>query len=332
MHRGFILQSTYRIEAAKPVVMIYGKLEQGGSFLIRDTRQAPSFYVRAQDADRARLLGAEVCDDDPPWTTLLGEPAARIVARAPQDIPPLREKLTAAGVECFEADVPFASRYLIDRGIRGSVEIRGEHRQGEPPCRRLRESGSVACGLDTEPFHSLLRHRDGSRARPACCRLLSQAAGHPRYCFTVPAGYSRPAGAVSFAGEKELLEAFIRRVIELDPDILTGWNVVDFDLAALFADSGAARRPPGSRARSGAAAPPQIEFRPCTEPGADSGQDRARRHRTAARRLRAAGKLFAGIGFQGDPRATERPIQVPTGPAKSSACSRRIGNAWLHTT
>jgi DNA polymerase-2 len=232
MHRGFILQSTYRIEAAKPVVMIYGKLEQGGSFLIRDTRQVPSFYVRAQDADRARLLGAEVCDDDPPWTTLLGEPAARIVARAPQDIPPLREKLTAAGVECFEADVPFASRYLIDRGIRGSVEIRGEHRQGERLA-AVFENPEVL-PADWTPNLSILSF--DIETDPRAARLLSIAltgCGASEVLLYSPAGYSRPAGAVSFAGEKELLEAFLRRVIELDPDILTGWNVVDFDLAAL---------------------------------------------------------------------------------------------------
>lgn len=48
-----------------------------------------------------------------------------------------------------------------------------------------------------------------------------------------PAGYSSPAGAVSFASEKDLLQGFVRRILELDPDMLTGWNVVDFDLAVL---------------------------------------------------------------------------------------------------
>jgi len=57
MQRGFILQSTYRIEADRPVVVLYGTLEGGGSFLIRDSRQRPRFWVRADDADRARDLG-----------------------------------------------------------------------------------------------------------------------------------------------------------------------------------------------------------------------------------------------------------------------------------
>ena len=49
----------------------------------------------------------------------------------PQDTPPLRDKLTAAGITCYEADVRFAYRYLIDRGIRGSLEIHGAGRPGQ---------------------------------------------------------------------------------------------------------------------------------------------------------------------------------------------------------
>ena len=232
MHRGFILQSTYRIEAAKPVVMIYGRLEKGGSFLVRDTRQIPCFYIRAQDAGRARLLGAEVCEDDPPETTLSGEPAARIRARAPQDIPPLRERLTAAGVECFEADVPFASRYLMDRGIRGSVEIRGESHRTEHIAAVFQNPEVLPA--DWTPGLTILSF--DIETDPRAARLLSIAltgCGVSEVLLFSPAGYARPAGAVSFAGEKELLEAFLQRVNELDPDIITGWNVVDFDLTAL---------------------------------------------------------------------------------------------------
>jgi large subunit ribosomal protein L21 len=95
MHRGFTLQSTYRIEGAKPVVLIYGKLESGGSFLIRDTRQIPSFHIRRADADRARRLGAIIREEEPPKVTLRGDPAARVEVQVPGDVPPLREKLAA---------------------------------------------------------------------------------------------------------------------------------------------------------------------------------------------------------------------------------------------
>ena len=53
--RGFILEPTYRVEAGRPVVHLYGRLEDGRTFLVRDDRQAPHFYV---DAARCRPRAA----------------------------------------------------------------------------------------------------------------------------------------------------------------------------------------------------------------------------------------------------------------------------------
>jgi DNA polymerase-2 len=46
-------------------------------------------------------------------------------------------------------------------------------------------------------------------------------------------GNQCPPGAVAFPTERELIAGFSRRVQQLDPDVLTGWNVVDFDFAVL---------------------------------------------------------------------------------------------------
>jgi DNA polymerase-2 len=128
--RGFILQATYRtvpqpLGGAIPVVHLYGQLQQGGTFLVREHRQRPRFYIRARDADRARARGAPApLPGD--WRTLDGEPAAHIEVETPQLVPPLRERLEEAGIDTFEADVRFAQRYLIERGIKGGCEIEGE--------------------------------------------------------------------------------------------------------------------------------------------------------------------------------------------------------------
>ena len=59
-HRGFILQPTYRVEDGKPVVHLYGTLEDGRSFLVRDRRTVPHFYVERTRAEEARALGASL--------------------------------------------------------------------------------------------------------------------------------------------------------------------------------------------------------------------------------------------------------------------------------
>jgi DNA polymerase-2 len=229
--RGFVLQPTYRIESGRPVVQLYGRLENGRSFLVRDDRQVPCFFVEAADAPRARELGAR------PLTvtgqvTLEGRPVVRVEVPTPSDAPPLRDRLIRAGIACHEADVRFAMRYLIDRGIRGSLALRGDGR--DVPGLGLVFDNPEVVPADWTPALSVLSF--DIETDPRAERLLSiglHGSGASEVLLLTPPGTSCPEGAVPFATEKDLLQGFCRRVRELDPDILTGWNVLEFDLAVL---------------------------------------------------------------------------------------------------
>jgi DNA polymerase-2 len=232
VERGFIIQPTYRIESGRPVILLYGRLESGRSFLVRESRQVPRFYVRRSDGARARELGAAVCDARE-TVTLRGDPAVRIEVTRPEHIPPLRDRLTEAGVSCFEADVRFVYRYLIDRGVRGSLEIHGEAHRGDgidcvfddpeiSPSDWTPRLSVLSIDIETDP-----------RAR----RLLSVAlegCGASEVLLLTPPGYSCPPDATPFRSESDLLRGLVRRLSDLDPDVLTGWNVIDFDLAVLL--------------------------------------------------------------------------------------------------
>jgi DNA polymerase-2 len=230
--RGFILQQTYRIESGRPVVLIYGTLESGRPFLLRDTRQQPGFWVLAEDGPRAASMGARIVRESPPRTTLRGEPASAVVVRRPQDTVPLRDRLVSAGIPCFEADVRFAYRYLIDRGIRGALSIRG-------PSRAWGERGLVFEDAEIEPADwaptlSVLSVDIETDSRAS--RLLSVAlvgCGAAEVLLLTPDGMDCPPEAVACETERELLGRLVERVRELDPDVITGWNVVDFDVATL---------------------------------------------------------------------------------------------------
>ncbi len=229
--RGFILHPTYRVEAGAPVLHLYGRLEDARPFLVRERRLVPRFYVESQDSERARTKGA-VRQAPTDQVTLAGRPVARVEVAEPGDVPALRERLARAGVATYEADVRFAMRHLIDRGIRGSVEIRGEGRETpgtgvvfEDPelvpadwTPRLRV---LSIDIETDPLARRLL-AIGLHGCSASEVLLLTAEGRP--C---------PDGARPFATQRDLLQGFCARVRELDPDVLTGWNVVDFDLAVL---------------------------------------------------------------------------------------------------
>ncbi len=248
--RGFILQPTYRIESGRAVVHLFGRLENGETFLVRDDRQVPHFYIAASDAERAGRLGAGriVAGDH---VTFDGRPAARVELRLPPDTPRLRERLTLGGVRCYEADVRFAMRFLIDRGIRGSLEIDGAWEPGSrPPVggRAGRSPGGGQTGTvgrvyrnpELQPADWVPELRVLSidiETDPEIRRLLSIAlhgCGASEVLLMSPAGWETPTGAVPFTDQRQLLRAFCQRLRELDPDVLTGWNVVDFDLRVLL--------------------------------------------------------------------------------------------------
>jgi DNA polymerase-2 len=230
-HRGFVLQPTYRVEPTGPVVHLYGRLEDGRTFLVRDRREVPHFYVEAADAERAAELGArrQVPTEA---VTFLGTPVVRIEVPSPADTPPLRSRLGKAGLATYEADVRFAMRYLIDRGIRGALRIRGEGRAA-PHLDVLFDDPDVE-PADWTPTLEVLSF--DIETDPEARRLLSVAlhgCGVSEVLLLAASRTDLPEGARAFDTEAALLSAFRDRVREIDPDVLTGWNVVDFDLAVL---------------------------------------------------------------------------------------------------
>jgi DNA polymerase-2 len=229
--RGFVLQPTCQLEEGRPVVHLHGTLEDGRSFLVRDGREVPRFYVLTDDAERARALGVRSLRPTDE-VTLEGRPVARIEVAAPPDVPPLRERLRRAGIACYEADVRFAMRYLIDRGIRGSLSIDGDGRPRHGI--GLVFDDPLVAPADWTPRLSVLSF--DIETDPQARRLLSiglHGCGASEVLLLTPPDQDCPTAALPFPTEKDLLLAFARRVRELDPDVLTGWNVVDFDLAVL---------------------------------------------------------------------------------------------------
>lgn len=234
--RGFILQASYRIVTAGdgsrvPVIHIYGRCEDGRTFLIRDDRQRPHFYVRSSDVPRAETLRIPRIEPTDK-VTFRGEAVSRITLETPQDVPPLRDRLHDLGIDTFEADVRFALRYLIERGIKGGCEIEGMAKSApnldlvfdNPTVRPAQvkiEPRTLAFDIETDP-----------KAR----RLLAISMYAPDVDeVLIVDGSDRPMpeGAIACASESAALDAFCERVRGYDPDVLTGWNTIDFDLTVL---------------------------------------------------------------------------------------------------
>ena len=234
--RGFILQASYRVVSGpngqrRPAVHIHGRLEGGDTFLVRDDRQRPHFYIRATDAERARGVRAPE-----PWPTdkrsFAGTPVCRLEVETPQDIPGLRDRLHAADIETFEGDVRFAVRYLIDRGIKGGCEIDGEWTPGNGVARVYANPTLRPAEAAVDPrVLSFDIETDGKGDGLLAISLF--APGIDEVLIVDAGERAMPERATRCVDERAALDAFCSRVKEFDPDVLVGWNVIDFDLTVL---------------------------------------------------------------------------------------------------
>lgn len=248
--RGVILQASYRIVTQPggrrvPVVHLYGKLEDSRTFLVRDDRQQPQFYVRT--ADVVRIAGAA----EPQPTAkhdFSGALVSRIGVTIPSDVPAIRDRLHAIGIDTFEADVRFPVRYLIERGIKGACAIEGTATPGPDsgvgvslifdnphlrPAQLKVEPRVLSFDIETDPkaerlLAIALYGRDVSGSGSAL-----HGANLDEVLIVDGSDRPMPDKAIRCVDERAALTAFCDRVREFDPDVFTGWNTIDFDFTVL---------------------------------------------------------------------------------------------------
>lgn len=234
--RGVILQASYRVEMRDsgvrvPVVHLYGRGESGETFLVRDDRPRPHFFIRTRDAARASLLRSPT-PRPTDKRTFDGSVVSRIEADTPSDVPAVRDRLQSAGIDTFEADVRFAMKYLIERGVRGGCEIHGEARPGNG-------IGLIFDNPDVRPASVTIEPRVFAfdiETDPNTDRLLAISMYAPTFDEVLiidSADRSMPPHATRCANEYAALDAFCDRIRQYDPDVITGWNTIDFDFSML---------------------------------------------------------------------------------------------------
>jgi DNA polymerase-2 len=219
-------------------VHLHAVLENGEPALVVDDRLPPYFYVRAADRDALRQAASAARVADTPLATFLGEPVLRVEVDLPGDVPPLRARLAAAGVESFEADVRFAYRYLIDHRIRGAFAVDG-------PFERRPGVGRIYRNPRIEPADFVPRLRvlsfDVETSLDGRSLYSIAVAGHggERVWLVRPGiegalpGLHEGATGTLVPSERACVEGFLGHLRTVDPDVLTGWNVGDFDIPVL---------------------------------------------------------------------------------------------------
>ena len=167
------------------------------------------------------------------WTTLDGHAASRMVVQQPADVPQLRSQFRELGIPTYEADIRFATNYLINRNIRGSCAIVGSPKIGENGVDLAFTNPSITPASSTlsPKVLSLDIETDPNAQDLLAISIYGKDLDEVLIVDThqrVP-----PTNASLYQSEAALLKVFLAKLRHFDPDVITGWNVVGFDLTVL---------------------------------------------------------------------------------------------------
>lgn len=226
--KGFIVNHTYRKNEDSAQVYLFGRLENDESFLaVFDYK--PYFYIKESDLKKAKSL-AQFDDEKTSLKNLDDEKVVKIILKLPTHIQGLRKEFENNNIQCFEADIRFVMRFLIDHDIISSLDIEGAYEKNDR--------------IDRIYYNPKIKHADYN---PTNLKVLSidietDRHANSMYCVSLVTKDSKEGiivsdkeikHALAVPHEKALLEEFKKKLLEYDPDIIVGWNLIDFDLKVL---------------------------------------------------------------------------------------------------
>ncbi len=225
--KGFIVYHTYRIINDRAYVMLFGRLENGQNFVTLNYAR-PYFYIKEKDLKKAQKV-ENFETENTEMKTFDGEKTVKILLDIPKDVSEVRKTLSDEGIACYEADIRFSQRFLIDLDIKGAVEIEGEYESQDNIDRFYKEPQlSKTDYWPTLKILSIDIETDTKTKEINAIALVTDKSKE-----TLIRCAKKIKNATNFKTEDELLERFIQRVKEIDPDVITGWNIIDFDFAVI---------------------------------------------------------------------------------------------------
>jgi len=228
---GFIVHSWTEFRTGR--IFLSGRAVDGRSFAVAMDNYVPALYVTETDLAKTLKLAASagiaVQSEDTTLTMPLGA-ACTVLRLADAQRKVLSGLLMDNGIALHgQAERPSA-QFMVEQGIKAGIALAGAARPGRrvdlvfhnPVCRPSIEGEKAPLrwlSLDIETT------REGTVS--ACALVM----GEERVVFVVS---GKPVdAAVACASERDLLGAMRDRIVDLDPDVITGWNVVDFDLRVI---------------------------------------------------------------------------------------------------
>lgn len=217
------------------VLHIFGRDKDAQSHRVDLTGFVPYYFIPLEQADKMEHPPAMEIDKTRTYKSIYGDELRRVnCPSSPIDI-----HVTKNLYQHFEADIPYHVRYMIDNHITSGIETTSElcDYRVVKPCEI--KTQSRVCFLDIEcsdekgfpeperdPVTAITMYDNFDNKYTT---LILNLSGNPVQIADPP-----QRKTLVFDDERKLLKAFCDYIKQKDPDIISGWNVRDFDMDYLI--------------------------------------------------------------------------------------------------
>lgn len=226
--KGYIVSAHHDVKDEKTYVYLYGRLENGQSFVTLNKLE-PYFFIEKKEAAKVKSYLSKYTTSETNATTFQNQDVIKISHTDYGMITKLAKVLHDKDINTYEADVKPVQRFLIDNDLKGTIQIEGDSQPLEKIDRYYQDPV-----IKPVQFHPKLQtvaidiESDKTTGKLFCIGIYSE---EKKTVFMVTK--EKVPQVVSCATEEECLEKWKQAIIKLDPDIITGWNVIDFDFLYL---------------------------------------------------------------------------------------------------
>ncbi|RCW72471.1 DNA polymerase II [Pseudorhodoferax soli] len=232
--KGFILTRHWRDAPDGTDIEYWLATEQGPRRLLLRAQTSVAFVAArhraAVEAQLATLPGLEL--RELALRSFGQEPVLGIYARHFRQLGRLARALQALQIPLYEADVRPHDRHLMERFITAGVVVEGGQQAGDTIV-----DGRLRPAPGYRPVVKVVSLDIETSATEELYSIALDGTG-PRVVFMLGEAVAAPAAPMDFtlvhcASRREMLERLNGWFVEHDPDVVIGWNVVQFDLRVL---------------------------------------------------------------------------------------------------
>ncbi len=228
MVNGFIVYPAYDESNGVTQVKLYGRLENGESFVTINEIE-PYFFVSELYSKRIEKLCAsyEAVIEKTKLTDFAEASVIKIICKSQANMNKLVKEVHEEKIDTFEADIKPQYRFIIDNNLLGKIEIEGEYDSSERVNRVYKNPVVKApkSGIEIKLKVASVDIETNKKGDKLFCIGISSKNYKKNFMITK----EKLEHTVSCEDEEECLKQFKRELIEIDPDIITGWNVIGFD-------------------------------------------------------------------------------------------------------